>query len=335
MANSKKYFVVRASGGLSNRLQAILGGIAYCLLTGRTLCIDWRDGLYSDDFSNVFPLWFQINGVSTATCDEVLANFTTGAAVFPSFWQEYLPDAVAVEYLFANNEHMAQHSKTAYNFHQMALLGLENLRAKDAEAAPILVYWGWDLQGINSLAPLLQQAFPEYAEKDIVALQRAVLQKHILPAQSVQQEVQAFYQDHFHTAPYSASYLNKAPIGIHIRHSDLQSPLPRMLAKLQEVYQDGDAIFLCTDNVLVEKMVQRLYPHCVTRTKTFQGVNVPLHCYVEGISNVQKGFDAVVEMLLLAQCRQIIYYAPSSFSRISLLYSHLGPAQIHAVPKHE
>ncbi len=322
---AQKYFVVRASGGLSNRLQALLGGIAYCLLTDRILCVDWRDGLYSDDFSNVFPLWFRVDGLATATCQEVLAAFNQGAEVFPPFWKEYLPDAIAVEYLFNNNDHMAQHCQTAYDIDYAAHRGLKHFLHNDAHAAPILVYWGWDVQGVTSLIPLLQEKFTEYALQSTVEVQRTLLQKHVSPTEKVLHEVHVF----------SAERFTKPLIGIHIRHSDLQSPLPRMLATLQEVYTDEDAIFLCTDNALVEKMVQRLYPQCITRSKLFQGINVPLHCYVEGISNVEKGFDAVVEMLLLARCSQLIYYAPSSFSRISLLYGNFDPANIHAVPKQE
>ncbi len=317
MSNLKKYFVVRASGGLSNRLQAVLAGIAYCLLTGRTLCVDWRDGLYSDDFSNVFPLWFSLQHIDIASCEDVLEAYDTGAEVSPSFWKENLRECIAVEYLFNNNEHMSSHHQTAYNLTQ------EQLLEKDNKAPAILVYWGWDLQGVNALLTLLQKKFPLYSGLDSLEIQRALLQKHLQPTQSIQQEVRSFYTKHF----------GSAPLGLHIRHSDLQSPLPQMLATLQEIYRQGDEIFLCTDNAFVEKMVQRLYPHCTVREKTFQGVNVPLHCYVEGISNVQKGFDAVVEMLLLSHCKHIIYYAPSSFSRISILYSQLDSQHIHAVPQ--
>ncbi len=317
MPKIKKYFVIRASGGLSNRLQAVLAGIAYCLLTGRSLCVDWRDGLYSDDFSNVFPLWFSLQHINTASCEEVFEAFDAGANLYPPFWQENLKECIAVEYLFHNNEHMSSHHRTAYNLTQ------EQLLEKDKEAPDILVYWGWDLQGVNALLTLLQEKFPLYAGLDALEIQRALLQKHLQPTQSIQQEVHSFYDKNFRSAP----------LGLHIRHSDLQSPLPQMLATLQDVHSEGDEIFLCTDNAFVEKMVQRLYPHCTIREKIFQGVNVPLHSYVEGISNVQKGYDAVVEMLLLSRCKHIIYYAPSSFSRISILYSQLDSLHIHAVPQ--
>ncbi len=313
-----RFFVVRASGGLSNRLQAILGGIAYCLLTNRTLCVDWRDGLYSDDFSNIFYEWFDICHVKTALCEQVFDALAQGAEVYPIFWKEHLQQPIAVEYLFPQDNHLSTKIQTLSNFD----LKQEHLLENDAIAAPILVYWGWDCTGINTLIPLLQEKYPYFKNLDNLDIQRELLQNYLIPTQNVCQAVESFYNTHFH----------KPPLGIHIRHSDLQSPLPKMLNFLEKIHQKNDELFLCTDNEFVEKMVKRLYPHCQIRSKTFQGVNVPLHCFVPGISNVQKGFDAVVEMLILAKCRSIIYYAPSSFSKISILFSQLTRDQIYAVP---
>ncbi len=317
MASRKRYLVVRASGGLSNRLQAVLGGIAYCLLTGRSLCVDWRDGLYSDDFSNVFPLWFNIDGMDTATCQEVEEAYAQGASLAPPFWQKYLHEAIAVEYLFDANEHMSPQGR------QDSCYDIESPDAitQDAKASPILVYWGWNLQALLTLSTPLREKFPELANLNDQELAHALFVKHIHPTPPVLQHVEDFYRTHF----------SQQPLGIHIRHSDLQSPLPRMLETLQALHTQDQEIFLCTDNERVEKMVQRLYPHCVTRTKTFQGVNIPLHNYVPGISNVEKGFDAVVEMLILARCSQIIHYAPSSFARIAILASGIGTDKVHAV----
>ncbi len=317
MSNTKNYLVVRASGGLSNRLQAVLGGIAYCLLTGRSLCVDWRDGLYSDDFSNVFSLWFNINGIGLATCQEVEAAHAQGASLTPIFWQDYLHEAIAVEYLFKANDHMSPQGRLESCYD----IGSPDAILQDAKASPILVYWGWDLQALHALSTPLREKFPELNHLNDQELAHALFVKYVHPTPSVLLQVDNFYHRNF----------THQPLGIHIRHSDLQSPLPRMLETLQKVHTQGQEIFLCTDNERVEKMVQRLYPHCVTRSKTFQGVNIPLHNYVPGISNVEKGFDAVVEMLILARCEQIIHYAPSSFARIAILASGISAHKVHAV----
>ncbi len=317
--NSKKYLIMRASGGLSNRLQAALGGIAYCILTGRALCIDWRDGLYSDDFSDVFSLWFELKGIETASCQEVIQAYKQGATVAPPFWKEYLQEAIAVEYLFTGDTHMSSEGQEQSCYDLTHPLALE----QDCERETLLVSWGWDLRAARALIPALQERFSHLQDLSTQEIISWLLHTHLHAKPQVQEAVETFYATHF----------SSTPIGIHIRHSDLQSPLPRMLDTLQQVHTDGDELFLCTDNELVEKMVSRLYPHCVTRTKTFQGVNVPLHNYVPGISNVEKGFDAVVEMLLLSKCKHIIHYAPSSFARIAILQSQLPDSHIHIVPR--
>ncbi len=322
MCGVKKYLVVRASGGLANRLLALLGGIAFCLLSGRPLCVDWRDGMYSNDFSNVFPKWFDIHGLEHASVDAVLAEFAQGMAkgssniIEPPFWQAHLSEAIAVEYLFSTESHMTleAQSKSAYDITNAAALHVDT---------PILVYWGYNLSVLEVLAPLLAQKFTQFPSAHVHDVARVLLNEFVVPRAEILQAVQAFYAENF----------TQKPLGIHVRHSDLQSPLPLMLEKLQEIYCDGDAIFLCTDNEHVEKMLQRVYPQCVVRKKNFQGVNVPLHSYLEGGDNTQKGFDALVEMFLLGECKAVINYAPSTFSRIPIFRAGLYDGHVHSIPK--
>ncbi len=311
MKPREKILVVRASGGLANRLLALLNGIAYALLTQRILCVDWRDGLYSDDFSNVFPLWFHIDTLQTCTCEQLFEFYRQGASVVPTFWQQWLPDAVAVEYLFKGNEHMS-----AYN-RALSSVDMNELHISE----DIAVFWHWSAAPLAQLSPLLQQNIPALAHVTDTNMAPALLNTYVRPAAHLLQEKDAFLKCHF----------SNAPIGIHIRHSDLQSPLHRMLEKLQEIAKKDDEIFLCTDNEYVETMVRRLFPHVVTQKKTYQGTGVPLHSYVPGISNVQKGHEAILDMLLLAQCKAIIHYAPSSFATIPIFWSGLAKECIHSV----
>ena len=315
----KKILVIRASGGLSNRLQAVAAGVGYCLLTGRTLCVDWRDGIYSDDFSNVFPLWFHVQGLPTATCEEALAlagqigqtGQTRQAGPHPPFWREWLSEAVAVEYLFSGNDHMHPDSvrTSSIDFGDVHL------------DHPVLVGWAWDTIPALRLAPLLREGLPRFANDDDQTIVRRLLVEHVLPAADLVAEADAF----------AAAHLGSRTVGLHIRHTDLQSPLEKMLDKLQEVAGPESRIFLCTDNRHVQNMVARLFPNTVWQDKIFQGDDTPLHCHVPGISNVQKGREALLDMLLLARCQHIIHFQRSSFARIPALLSGLAPEYIHSV----
>ncbi len=312
---NENFLILRASGGLANRIQAILGGIAHCLLSGRTLCVDWRDGMYSTDFSNVFPLWFELQGVSHAPVEHALNAFNNGASLAPVFWEQFIAEPIAVEYLFDDNAHMSSAGRLQSSYPLSPIL---------TEPAPqILVHWGYDLTTLNLLAQALGAKYARFAHKNVNEIANILLNEYLVPRKEILDAVRSFYTEHF----------PKKPMGIHIRHSDLQSPLPQTLEKLKELYHDGDAIFLCTDNALVEKMVQRIYPACVVRKKSFQDANIPLHSYTENIDNVQKGFDALVEMYLLAECKNIIHYAPSSFARIAILRANLQTENVHCIPE--
>ncbi len=311
MGSLKKILVVRASGGLSNRLQAVICGIAYCLLTQRAICIDWRDGLYSDDFSNVFPLWFNVEGVDSLPYEEVAQIFEKNASVNPQYWKDWLTAPIAVEYMFHGNDHMQSENiaKTSIN--------LEQLDLEDE----IVVFWGWDTRCLTPLITMLKENFAPLANLEQNAIERYLLKNYIKPLPSLSLEAQNFFDKHF----------KKPPVGIHIRYTDLQSPLPRMIEHLSKVASTHEKIFLCTDNEHVEKMIRKIFPYTVTHPKIFQGNDIPLHSYVEGVSNVQKGHEAMIDMLLLSRCDQIIHYERSSFAKIPILYSELSSEHIHNV----
>ncbi len=311
MRSLDKILLVRASGGLSNRLQAILCGIAYCLLTQRAICVDWRDGLYSDDFSNVFPLWFDIKNIKHMQYNDVVQQYKQGATLTPLFWQDWIEEPIAVEYIFDANDHMlpSNVAKTSINLNDTQL------------AQDIAVFWGWDTSTLTSLVPRLKEKILSLEHLNQFEIERYLLKTHLKPVPSLESEANIFFNKHF----------SKAPVGIHIRHTDLQSPLPQMIKTLEKVLNADDEIFLCTDNEQIETMMQRLFPRIITKQKIYQGKNVPLHCYVEGISNVQKGFDAILDMLILAKCKHIIYYKHSSFAKIPILLSNLENECIHQV----
>lgn len=307
--------VMRASGGLSNRLQATIAGVGYCLLTGRALCVDWRDGIYSDDFTNVFPRWFTLHGLASASCEETQTRARDG--LHPPFWHEWLSEAITVEYLFPGNDHMLPQSvaDSSLNFTDLTL------------TQPVLAGWGWDLGPALQLAPLLRERLPHFANATDQEIVRRLLVEHIIPAADLTAEADSF----------AAAQMDADTVGLHIRHTDMKSPLDCLLRTLTKVagsLEKGGSqrrIFLTTDNKHVEKMVRRLFPRVITREKIYQGDDIPLHCHVPGISNEQKGREALLDMLLLARCQHIIHYSRSSFARIPILLSGLAPEYIHSV----
>ncbi|MEG2171996.1 MAG: nodulation protein NodZ [Desulfovibrionaceae bacterium] len=311
----QKILVLRASGGLSNRLQVVLAGIAHCLLSGRALYVDWRDGMYSDDFSNVFPRWFHVRGLPTV---EVIPA-PQKKELYPPFWQGWLQEAVAVEYLF-NNDHL--------NAENRARTSIDFTRIDYPET--VIVGWGADLQPALALAPLLreqaaalQQPFlAGYSDPQII---RWLAQEYLHLQARLAQRVEDFAARHF---PHPHT------VGIHIRHTDLQSPLENMLACLRQITDTAEKacnIFLATDNKHVQSTVGKMFPQAVFCPKHFPAGDEPLHCFVPDVANVPKGEEALIDMYLLSKCDELIYYHKSSFSRIPLLLADLPAARVHAL----
>lgn len=308
----QKTLLIRGSGGLSNRLQAVLAGIAHCLITGRALCVDWRDGMYSDDFSNVFPRWFSLHTV----VDTVAPLDYRGTDIVPPFWRDWLHDAVAVEYLF-ENDHLSPSNvaRTSIDFSQTDY------------ANDIIVGWGADLQAVLAVTPVLRQraeavGLPFLAQMDDMTIVRWLAQ-HCLELQAhLRQRVEAFATQHL-TGPHC--------IGLHIRYTDLQSPLEDMITAVQQLVRPESTVFLCTDNAHVQNTVSRIFPRTVWTDKVFPAGGEPLHCFVPELSNVQKGEEALIDMYLLSKCHELVYYHKSSFSRISLLQGNFSPDTIHAL----
>lgn len=309
---NQRLLVIRASGGMSNRLQGIAAGVGYCLLTGRALVVDWRDGIYSDDFSNTFPALFSLAGLTTGTTQQAENLLQTNEeAVHPPFWRQWLPEAVAVEYLFENDHlHPENVARTSLDFQRLDY------------PHPVLVGWGWDLKPALALAPLLRERFPRFSRDTDVDIVRRLIKEYIIPARDTMDAVDAFV---------AARFRPGHTVGIHIRHTDLQSPLELMLQKLRQVVGPKDAVFLATDNAHVETMVRRMYPEVITQKKSYPPHGDPLHSHVPGLSNVKKAREALLDMMLLGRCDQIIHYGPSSFARIPALISGLEQAYIHCV----
>jgi len=56
--NDSKYVLVKAKGGMGNRMLCALTGLLYGQLTGRKVIVDWRDQAYSKDGTNSFSKFF-------------------------------------------------------------------------------------------------------------------------------------------------------------------------------------------------------------------------------------------------------------------------------------
>ncbi|WP_029898376.1 nodulation protein NodZ [Desulfohalovibrio reitneri] len=303
--------VIKASGGMSNRLQAVLLGAGFCLHTGRRLHVDWRDGLYADSPGNVFHEFFRLRGVEEV---ETLPK-AAPEDIAPEYWRENLARPEAIEYLF-DNTHFRPEVVEATSI---------DLGGPDVDA-PVAVGWAPNLDWyIGGLLPRLAEVRPEFAGLDAVAAAGRLLREHVVLREDLAERVERTRTELFPA---------DAPVcGVHVRHTDLESPLEEfirvMAAKRAE--NPRTRFLVCTDNVMVQRTLGRLFPGSFWTEKMMPEPGEVLHGHLPGEDNVEKGRQALVDMYLLAHCSEIIHFAPSSFARIPILLAGLPPSRSTAI----
>ena len=297
------YLVVRGSGGMSNRLQAVAAAVPYALRTGRTLCVDWRDSLYADAERNVFHRYFDVAGVP------YVEDMPDSRDIFPSFWGDRLALPVAVEYLF-DNDHFG---KAVFEATRIDLGRLDYPHE-------VVVFWSPDITPLGRLLPELG-AVPGFAGLSLEAAARLILTRYVTPRAAVREAVDAF-----------AARFRPPVVGVHVRHTDLESPVERMVAAVREIVAcTGAQIFLCTDNLHVQRLFARLFPDLLVTEKYMSTDGAPLHGLTDGVSSERKGFEALLDMYLLGRCDHVVHYVRSSFARISILSHGIGPERLTVV----
>lgn len=297
------YLVVRGSGGMSNRLQAVAAAVPYALRTGRTLCVDWRDSLYADHGRNAFHRYFDLAGVP------FVEELPDSRDIHPEFWRENLPLPVAVEYLFDNNHF----GKAVFDATRIDL-------GRTDYSQEVVVFWSPDIAPLGRLLPQLD-ALPGFSGVSLEETARRVLTRHITPCAAVREAVDAF-----------AARFRPPVVGVHVRHTDMESPVERMVAATRDVVgRTGAQVFLCTDNPHVQRLFARLFPGLLATEKFFPADGAPLHGLTEGVSSEMKGFEALLDMYLLGRCDHIIHYGRSSFARIAILSHGITPDRLTVV----
>lgn len=62
--NKTKYLVLKGCAGLGNRFITLMKAINYAKVSGRTLYVDWSDGMFGALGKNAFSEYFDIKVIS-------------------------------------------------------------------------------------------------------------------------------------------------------------------------------------------------------------------------------------------------------------------------------
>lgn len=308
MTQSSKYVVLKGSdaAGLGDRLLALCSALAYARLTGRTLSVDWRDGLYAEGDDNAFAAHFELKGISHI--DEVPPLKT----VAPPIWSGKL------DWRFSDLviHHREEHPWDRNEAHM--LYAIDQGRFDYAEDAVVI----WDYEQFPKMASLLAQHLGLPVGASEFQLRRQLLQTHLRPAPALQKLIDAFQRQL--TPPVIGLHVRATEEGIS-RYADIEI-FERFLETLTQRRRYG-SIFVASDNIEIVERLRARWP-IITTDKWYPPAWQPMHLAKDRPSKEQNLREALRDFYALASCHTLLHAQGSSFGQVAGLIGHAAPKNI-------
>lgn len=297
-SNSPNALVIKAKGGLGNRMLSGVTGLVLAKLLGRMPYIDWRDGMYVEPGANLYPLLFDAGWMGKVDA------FDEATDVSPAVW----------------SGRMAQHPTDIIhadfpNSHQDPLIYRKlsvDLQGNNPDA-PVAIFWSY----VSKLHRLKRRmaAHPELSDKSIDDITSDYLDQYFRPVPEVASSLDAIFEG-----------VAAPTIGVHLRFTDRKVPLPRIMRALAELKKSRpDAgIFLATDSAEAQSAVLERFPDAITINKALPEENAALHVTTGHFSDpVSEARNALIDMLALSRCDWMVHSSHSTFSITAALIGRI------------
>lgn len=289
MAAQDPVLVIKAKGGLGNRMLSGITGCLYADLHGRQPCIDWRDGVYVPAGQNLYPVLFEAD----ASGDP--APYDTATDVAPPVWSGQM-DKQPVDIIRAT---YPRSHRSPFVYRKLCV----DLAAPDP-GTPVAVFWSY-LPKFPRLAARLGRD-PRFAGRTEGAITQEYLDRFFTPVAAVREAVDALF-----------AQIGRPTIGVHIRFTDRKAPLPRILSAIAQLRRDHPeaALFLATDSQQAEDAVRAAHPDVFTLAKTLAADGTALHFSQDSFADpVAEARAALADMLALSRCQWLVHSRHSTFS---------------------
>jgi hypothetical protein len=315
MRNKEKYVLLKGSAGLGNRIGALIGAIVYAKITGRTLIIDWRDGIYADYGTNSFYNLFEIRGLKTIKEIPEIES----SSVYPKVWKNNLN--LSVHGLKRKQGEITSEKDWHKIMKEKYSLDLSKTDYKNK----ILVLYDWffDFKKLeNNLSKL-----PKEWQKDREELMKYVIKEHIVIRKKIIKKANKFIDENF----------KRPVIGIHIRDTDNKkdssyfhvntSKFERVINK--ELNKNPkSALLLATDNKDIKEEYKKKYRNLIIYDKEFsKNQTIGLH-KAKDLEKEKMAEDALLEMYLLSKCNSLIYSGNSTYARMAITLSNINKERL-------
>lgn len=284
-----RVLLVKAKGGLGNRMLSAVTGCVYATLHGRRPCIDWRDGAYVPQGENLYPLLFspQHSG------DPAAYDCESDAA--PPVWTGRL-HCQPVDIIRAQ---FPRSHRSPFIYRKLCV----DLSGPDPDNR-VAVFWSY-LPKMRRLAASLSRdgRFAGRSEDDIV---KEMLRRYFTPVAQVREAVDA-----------ALAHIEQPLIGIHLRFTDRKVPLPKIMEQIDRMReaQPDAALFLATDSQQAQDAVLARHDNVHTLSKTLAKDGVALHFSQDEFADpVREARAALADMVALSRCDWLIHSRHSTFS---------------------
>ncbi|MFB0612086.1 nodulation protein NodZ [Aurantiacibacter poecillastricola] len=295
---SEKALVIKAKGGLGNRMLSAVTGLVLARLNNRTPYVDWRDGMYLEVGDNLYPLLFEAGWMGD------LAAYDKETDVAPTIWSGRLAqqpvDIIRSEFPDKHQDPLLYRK-----------LSIDLKRADPGSR--VGVYWSY-IPKLKRLQSRLSRS-PHFVGKDLDTITSDMLDKHFTPVKEVRDRVDAIFAET--TSPM---------IGVHIRFTDRKVPIEKILAKLEGLTrrQPEAGIFLATDSAEAQEAILSRFPSAKTIDKALASDDVALHFSSEHFSDpVVEARNALIDMVALSRCNWLVHSRHSTFSVTAALIGRI------------
>lgn len=302
MNDGDKALIIKAKGGLGNRMLSGVTGLVLAQLSGRTPYIDWRDGMYVERGINLYPLLFNADWMDD------LSQFDNATDVAPSVWRDHVTDHPTD----IIHRHFPKSHQDPFIYRKTGV----SLTGPDP-AQQVAVFWSY-LPKLKRLGGRMARHH-DFAGQSPQVVMSTMLERYFQPVPEVARKVDAIFRDQ-----------PRPVIGVHIRFTDRKVPLPKLLKAIaQRREQQPDApIFLATDSAEAESAVLARFDNVLTIPKELAKDGQALHVASGHLADpVDEARNALIDMMALARCDWLIHSSHSTFSVTASLLGRIARAR--------
>ncbi|MFW2541558.1 NodZ family protein [Primorskyibacter sp. 2E107] len=293
-----KTLIIKAKGGLGNRMLSAVCGLIFADLTGRAPIIDWRDGSYAPEGVNAYPLLFD-----TPIDTPIEAFDDHPGPVNPPVWQGDL-DKSPTDLIDRLDPALHSGARVYRRF----CTDLTRLHAPE----DLAVFWCY-LPKFGRLASHLRRD-ARFRGRSEDSLLQEYLARYFTPNRRVREAVEA----------YRARF-GRPLIGVHVRYTDRKIPVEPLEAALDKALakKPGARIFLATDNIEIQKRFAERYGDIHFTDKYLPEDGARLHLPQAEIEKQREAENALIDIHLLAGCDHLICSRHSTFAETAILIGSL------------